>query len=124
MKQTLHSLTQAWLRPNSHGERPGDFCCEMATGKFCYDHDPDNYPRRHSGFGYPAEPESGADSELAVCETRAIDLYYQHKDDKETTCDEVRAKLVSEFSEETVAQMLRNGIGNNPSSHPRSGLLT
>jgi hypothetical protein len=57
--------------------------------------------------------ESSACSRLAACEKRAIELYYEHKDDNETTCGEVRQKLVIEFDEPTVAEMLTNGIGNN-----------
>jgi hypothetical protein len=32
-----------WKLPNEHGELPGDICCQRATGKYCYEHDPKNY---------------------------------------------------------------------------------
>lgn len=35
-----------WNRPNTHGERPGDICCQRATGNFCYEHNPLNYIKK------------------------------------------------------------------------------
>jgi hypothetical protein len=32
-----------WEQPNEYGEPPGGLCCQRATGKFCYEHDPANY---------------------------------------------------------------------------------
>jgi hypothetical protein len=32
-----------WEQPNEFGELPGSICCQRATGKFCYEHDPANY---------------------------------------------------------------------------------
>lgn len=32
-----------WEKTNEHGERPGDICCQRATGRFCYEHDPANW---------------------------------------------------------------------------------
>lgn len=32
-----------WAMPNEHGERPGDICCQRATGSKCYEHDPANW---------------------------------------------------------------------------------
>lgn len=48
---------------------------------------------------------------LAACERRAIELYYAAPPEK--LAGECRAELVSEFGEDVVKEMLRNGIGNN-----------
>ena len=32
-----------WLKPNQYAELPGGICCQRAMGKFCYEHNPDNY---------------------------------------------------------------------------------
>jgi hypothetical protein len=32
-----------WLQPGPDGELPGGICCQRATGKHCYEHDPANW---------------------------------------------------------------------------------
>lgn len=32
-----------WELPNEYGEMPGGICCQRSVGKFCYDHDKNNY---------------------------------------------------------------------------------
>ncbi len=34
---------EPWLRTNEHGEEPGGICCQRATGKYCFDHNPSSY---------------------------------------------------------------------------------
>ena len=53
---------------------------------------------------------------LADCESRAIEIYYAANHD--TPAGECRDKLVAEFGEECVKQMLANGIGNNQPNTP------
>lgn len=32
-----------WEQSNDNGELPGDICCQRASGKYCFEHDPDTY---------------------------------------------------------------------------------
>lgn len=36
-------LVEPWLLPNENDESQGGICCQRATGKYCYEHDPVNY---------------------------------------------------------------------------------
>ena len=41
--QHQSSISKPWMEPNASGELPGEICCQRASGKFCYEHDPMNY---------------------------------------------------------------------------------
>ena len=56
---------------NDHGEMPGGICCQRAAGKYCYEHDPDNYPEHEvktsnflPGPGYVQTNLSGNNVEI------------------------------------------------------------
>ena len=42
-KEELMNLKAPWNQPSDRNEMPGDYCCQRATGKYCYDHDHRNY---------------------------------------------------------------------------------
>ena len=57
---------------------------------------------------------------IARCEKRAIEIYYAAPPDK--LAGDCHAELVTEFGKDCVAEMLRNGIGENqrPTSYVRA----
>lgn len=66
-----------WEKPNDHGELPGGICCQRASGKYCFEHDPSNYSDSEgiamtTKSGMPETPED------YVSKTEAYKQGYSH----------------------------------------------